>query len=151
MEQRDYIKEDDLLISCLSPKGSCSTNNENSMILDINYKDFNLLLTGDIEGQGEVALNEVLLELSKKEQGYDILKVAHHGSKNSTSNEFLSIAGPKHTVISSGKNNSYGHPHQELLDRLKETNSKIYTTANEGAITVITDGKLMQIESFLGK
>ncbi len=151
MEQGDYIKEDDLLISCLSPKGSYSSNNENSMILDINYKDFNLLLTGDIEGQGEVALNEVLLELSKKEQGYDILKVAHHGSKNSTSNEFLSIVGPKHAVISSGKNNSYGHPHQELLDRLKETNSKIYTTTNEGAITVITDGKLMQIESFLGK
>ena len=93
-------------------------------------------------------LNEILLQLNKKEHGYDILKVAHHGSKNSTYNEFLSIVSPTYSIISSGKNNSYGHPHQELLDRLTACNSKIHLTKNEGAITLITDGQFMQIKGY---
>jgi competence protein ComEC len=59
---------------------------------------------------------------------YDILKVAHHGSKNSTSEEFLKLIQPEYSIISCGKNNRYGHPHKELRDRLKQIKSEVEIT-----------------------
>ena len=64
----------------------------------------------------------------------DILKVAHHGSKNSTSEDFLRITKPKIAIISCGKANRYGHPHKEVLERLKAGGSQIRRTDEEGAL-----------------
>ena len=66
----------------------------------------------------------------------DILKVGHHGSSGSSSEEFLKWAVPQYAFISCGKNNSYGHPHAETLERLETTGSKIFSTAECGAISI---------------
>ena len=69
----------------------------------------------------------------------DILKIAHHGSKTSTSKEFLKAVDALMAIIEVGKDNQYGHPHQEVLDRLK--NIPIFQTGNEGDIEILTNGK----------
>lgn len=97
MKEGDFIKNGDLLIKCLHPIANrpYSSKNSNSLVLDVSYKKFNLLLTGDIEDEGENFLNGVLssqknLYFNEKLE-YNILKVAHHGSKNSISEGFLKI------------------------------------------------------------
>ena len=94
------------------------------------YENFDMLLTGDIEKEGE----KQLLNLLSK--GYDVLKVAHHGSKNSTSDELLETTGVKIGLISAGENNLYGHPHAETLQRLAERNCRVWNTADCGAVSV---------------
>jgi len=93
-----------------------------------------LLLTGDVEGRGEEDLLEELMARSIRE--VTVLKAAHHGSRNSSSKAFLDQVCPKLTVISCGRNNRYGHPHEELLERLKETETLLLQTSQSGAITV---------------
>ncbi|WP_422487415.1 ComEC/Rec2 family competence protein, partial [Gudongella sp. DL1XJH-153] len=78
-----------------------------------------MLLTGDIEAKGEKEITRLL------NKDYDILKVAHHGSKNSTSKEFLDQVNAEYGIISCGENNRYGHPHRELLQRLEEEDMEI--------------------------
>ena len=70
-----------------------------------------------------------------------ILKVAHHGSKNSTSEEFLKAANPKIAIISCGKGNRYGHPHEETLERLEKVDIPWFCTKDYGAIIVTVDDK----------
>ena len=98
---------------------------------------------GDVEGQGERLLTERLT------QTYDVLKVAHHGSRNSTSEEFLAAAGPSVALISAGRDNRYGHPHEETLERLTGAGGAVFETARGGAVTVRTDGRRMTVTTFL--
>ena len=77
------------------------------------------------------------------------MKVAHHGSKNSTSEEFLTIIKPELSLISCGKNNRYGHPHTELIERLQQSGPNIMITTEAGAITIKTDGERMVVEEYL--
>ena len=76
------------------------------------------------------------------------MKVAHHGSKNSTSEEFLEMIKPELSLISCSKNNRYGHPHEELLERLDDIGSEVVITFESGAITIKTDGRRMWVEEF---
>lgn len=92
-----------------------------------------ILLTGDLEGEGET---EVLSELSKRKIHVDLLKVAHHGSKYSTTDRFLMQVRPQIAVISAGRNNRYGHPHEELLERLKGIEAGVLRTDLQGAISL---------------
>ncbi len=78
-----------------------------------------------------------------------VLKAAHHGSAYSTPAEFLEIFLPCYTVISCGKNNSYGHPHKELLERLEESGTEVMITYETGAVTFKTDGKKVWVQKFL--
>lgn len=105
-----------------------------------------MLLTGDVEGKGEGALLE---QLSQRGIGQvDVLKVAHHGSGGSTSEELLELIQPRCSVISCGKDNRYGHPHPELLQRLEDCGCLIYQTQESGAVTVrVKDGKV-SVEGF---
>ena len=80
---------------------------------------------------------------------YDVLKAAHHGSKNSGTEPFLEIVKPSVTLISAGADNRYGHPHEETLKRLEAAGSRVYSTQENGAITVRTDGETMEIEGVL--
>ena len=117
---------------------------DRSMVLKVQYKEFDLLLTGDVEGKGEEILTK-----NKSVGKIDVLKVAHHGSKNSTTKEFLDLAKPKVALISAGQKNSYGHPHKETLKRLQEYGVRIYNTQEAGAVTIETDGKRMRIEEYI--
>jgi len=77
-----------------------------------------------------------------------LLKVAHHGSGYSTKEEMLSALRPRLALISCGKDNRYGHPHKELLERLENAGCRIFITAQKGAVAVETDGRQVWVESF---
>ena len=81
-------------------------------------------------------------------QSYDILKTAHHGSGNSTKEEWLARVNPRIALISCGEKNSYGHPHEELLERLKNQGCRIYLTPRDGAVTVQSDGEFYEVTKF---
>lgn len=108
-----------------------------------------LLLTGDVQGDGEAALLEELKRRGIK--GIDVLKVAHHGSRNSTPEELLEQLCPKAALISSGRNNRYGHPHAELLERLEANGVYIVQTARSGAVKVTFREGGIRIWSYLSE
>lgn len=110
--------------------------NENSIIIELTYGEKKFLFTGDAE-----VANEKL----RSWDDIDVLKVAHHGSRTSSSEEFLEQVKPEYAIISCGQDNDYGHPHQEVIDRLKGV--KIYRTDEEGTILVTSDGENLEFES----
>lgn len=114
------------------------------MVLQVKYGEFEMLFTGDVEGEGE----EMLMEQQKLSQ-IDVLKVAHHGSKHSTTEELIRKLRPQYALISAGRKNSYGHPHMETIERLKKYGVQLYSTVESGAITVTTDGREMWIEEYI--
>jgi competence protein ComEC len=111
-----------------------SDSNNASVVSKLIYKNFELLLTGDIEKSVENKLIKANIDLTA-----DILKIAHHGSKTSTSEAFLKAVNAIMAVIEVGADNKYGHPHQEVLDRLK--NLIVLQTSREGNIQILTDGE----------
>ena len=103
--------------------------NDNSIVTYTNLNNHNIILMGDATKKVE---NYLINEYNLPKM--DILKVGHHGSKTSTSENFLKIVNPKYALISVGKNNNYGHPNKEVINRLK--NKKVYTTKDNGMIHV---------------
>lgn len=134
---------------CLHPSGDFSGRdaNETSLVVQLSYGSFSLLLTGDVEKEGEEELIAFL-----KEQGIGditVLKTAHHGSGRATSQALLAQVQPAVAVISCGRNNSYGHPHEETLSRLAEAGTRVYRTDESGTVTVtVRDGRV-QVEEYL--
>lgn len=134
-------------IRCLAP---CADNltgdkNEDSMVVLIQYGEFEMLFTGDLEGEAEAALTREL-----EEQGItaDILKVGHHGSANASSEAFLDALEAEAAVISCGKNNSYGHPSSETLERLEDAGMQVFVTSEVGAVQIKTDGQEYKIYTY---
>lgn len=140
----DYIENEGVKVRCLHPFQDFETKERNaySTVLDVRYKAFTMLLTGDISTEEEGYLLEAL---GNEKNTYTILKVAHHGSKFSTTEVFLDKIRPKFSVISCGENNSYGHPSEELVKRLENIKSKIWRTDLSGQIAVETDGEEMVV------
>lgn len=125
--------------TCLHPeKGQEAENiNASSGCFLVESGGWTLLLTGDVEAEGE---SQLLEEIKKAGiTGLTILKVAHHGSGYSTSAEFLDTVRPRFSVISCGKNNVYGHPHEALLERLVESGTDVWLTMESGAVTMWSD------------
>ena len=189
LHEGQQLRDDELLFQCLHPsKGYRAEDlNETSMALLVTYREFSMLLTGDVQGAGEEHLTQELqdwkepgvtqmqdvIRISGEEESMEeesiederiegqieekrpqnkmganhteteltILKVAHHGSKNSTSEEFLKAANPKLAIISCGEGNRYGHPHEETLERLDKVDVPWFCTKDYGAITVTVDDK----------
>ncbi|MDD6201604.1 MAG: DNA internalization-related competence protein ComEC/Rec2 [Lachnospiraceae bacterium] len=135
MSARDVLRDGDLTIQCLYPKKGQEkkSDNDTSLVLEVKCRDFQALFTGDLEEEGERELLQHYGQLSKN---YTLLKVGHHGSDTSSSMEFLTWANPKQAIISCGKNNRYGHPHKETLERLEEIDCKVLRTDRMGAIEV---------------
>lgn len=129
----DKIKIGEMNFECIFPEEKAAGEaNENSMVLSLDAAGIKILLTGDIEGEGEGELVRALQKSGK----YDFYKCAHHGSKGSSSAKLLEIVQPAATLISCGKGNRYGHPHKETIERLKENGSRIYVTTECGAICI---------------
>ena len=123
-----------------------SAQNNDSLVLRLQYGNRTVLLAGDAEKQAE---KEMLAENSSEAMRADILKIGHHGSKNSTTLEFLTTVHPGVAVISAGEDNPYGHPNQELLERLEQVRVRILRTDRDGAVHVLTDGKRLEITCFI--
>ena len=194
LHEGQQLQDGELLFQCLHPsKGYRAEDlNETSMVLLVTYREFSMLLTGDVQGAGEEHLTQELqdwrepgvtqmqdvIRISGEEESMEeesieeqsienerieeqieekrsqnkmganhaeteltVLKVAHHGSKNSTSEEFLKAANPKLAIISCGEGNHYGHPHEETLERLEKADVSWFCTKDYGAITVMVDGE----------
>lgn len=113
--------------------------NNNAIVMKLKYNNFSMLFTGDIE---EIAEREIVKTYKdKKIFKSDILKVAHHGSKTSTTEELLKEIKPRVSLIGVGKNNLFGHPTNEVLERLEQINSLIYRTDLNGEITINVNSK----------
>ena len=115
--------------------------NEYSVVIRLTYGDNAFLFTGDIEKVNE---NELLS--SKQTLLADVLKSPHHGSRTSNTQGFINAVQPKYGVICVGKDNSYGHPHSEVLKRL-ENHMTVYRTDKNGTITVTSNGTDINIET----
>ena len=124
-------------INIISPEDNLKFNdlNNNSIVFSLKYRKFSILFTGDIEREAE----EYLIKKYKKTNilKADILKVAHHGSKSSSTQEFLKEINPKIALIGVGADNNFGHPNFEVIDRLKNYDVKIYRTDECGEISII--------------
>ena len=121
-----------------------ATGNEFSNLIRVSYGEASFLFTGDliVEQEQQVLANGTHVAST-------VLKVGHHGSRTSSSQEFLTAVNPGWAVISCGYNNSFGHPHKEILNRLTScTKAEILRTDQQGAIVFRTDGKRIKVESF---
>lgn len=150
---------DALRLTCLHPQKDFVTDSDNaaSAVIAVRYGQTRFLLTGDVEGNGEQQMleymkwmgdqlkNQYKVDISQK---IDVLKVAHHGSKNSTSEEFLDYVNLDYAIISCGKNNIYGHPHEALMARLSEAACTTAVTAQTGAVLVQSDGNVVSVQKY---
>ncbi|MTT32493.1 DNA internalization-related competence protein ComEC/Rec2 [Terrilactibacillus sp. BCM23-1] len=128
VQKGDTINFSTYAFHVLSPTTNQDSNN-NSIVLHTRLGGLNWLFTGDLEEEGENQLIKNYPRLS-----IDVLKVGHHGSQSSTSEQFLNVIKPNYAMISVGKNNRYGHPNQEVLQRLSSSHIKIMRTDQLGAI-----------------
>lgn len=132
LKSGDSIIDGDTVIECISPDAVISDDiNNNSLVVMISNKEvgYSALFTGDIGFDTEN-------RISNKTIKADYLKIAHHGSKNSSSLDFLKSVSASISVISVAKDSPYGHPHQEALDRISETDSKLFRTDEMGEIII---------------
>lgn len=109
--------------------------NNYSAVIKLSYKNCKFLFMGDAQKLSEQEILDNNIDIS-----CDILKVGHHGSNSSSSEEFLDKSDPKIAVISCGKNNNYGHPHKKTLKELKKRNIQVYRTDLDGNIILLSDG-----------
>ena len=119
--------------------------NNDSLVLRVRYGRHSFLLTGDVEKQIERRMLEEN-EISPT----DVLKVAHHGSRTSSTEEFLEAANPAFAIISAGFENSYGHPNGEVLDRLAAHHAAVFRTDQDGLVSIRTDGRRLFVETWRG-
>ena len=134
-QPRKTYKEGEFEIQFLSPDVDFGDTNDNSLVTMVTYKNIKALFMGDAERKVESYLTEHNYSLSA-----DILKIGHHGSRNATSNEFLYNVNPRVAVIQCGEGNSYGHPHEETLHRIKNRQIPLLRTDTKGTIVLRTDG-----------
>ena len=120
--------------------------NNDSIVMRWAFGAESFMLPGDAEKQSE---RDILSENAPENLRADVLKVGHHGSKNSTTDEFLAAVHPRVAVISAGENNPYGHPSPELLARLANAGVRILRTDRDGAVRIFTDGNRLDISCFV--
>lgn len=111
--------------------------NTGSIVGRLIYGDTSVMFPGDAPDE----IENYVLALDQEKVNSDILKVGHHGSRTSSAPEFVAAVSPQAAIISSGKNNSYGHPHKETLDTLQKAGIEVLNTADQGTIIFKSDGK----------
>ena len=143
-KEGDKMQYGKLGIEIISPEKNASGENvnEEGIVFYVEYGRFRGLFTGDIGFKTEENLTDKLRDIT-------FLKVGHHGSKNSTGEEFLKKIMPETGVISVSRTNTYGHPSQDTLTRLVNVGCRYWCTMDKGAVTVETDGKCVKADTFL--
>lgn len=120
------------------------SDNNHSVVFRLVYGSRSFLFTGDIEAQTERFLAQQPENLRS-----DVVKVAHHGSKTSSTTDFIQATNAKFAVISVGRESPYGHPHRQTLENWRSANAQILTTGENGTISFTTDGADLQLETFV--
>jgi len=139
---------EELCVEVLHPPPAGSRNvreaddNQDSVVLRVQQGSFALLLTADIDAEGEAEL----LQMGQPLQA-TLLKVAHHGSTSATSARFLAAVSPQMAVISVGAGNRFGHPGEEVLQRLEQADCRVFRTDAQGTVEVVTDGQRCWVKS----
>ena len=136
----------DYFVQVLYPDKAYDENNDSSAVIKATIEDVTYLLMGD----ADIGIENKLIEEYGAELHCDVLKVGHHGSDTSTSEEFVRVASPNYSIISVGEN-SYGHPTQEVLDILNSFGSTVLTTLEKGDILSLIGNGRMQIIGVDGK
>ena len=137
----EYLTKGDVLkidssttMEILSPSTITDKNNLNSIVSLLNYKGYEFLFTGDAEKENE---SEILSSCNLPD--IEFLKVGHHGSSSSSTDEFIAKLKPEAVAISCGYNNDYGHPHRSVLDTFRENGSVVYRTDKNGSLVFYCD------------
>lgn len=120
------------------------SGNNDSIVLRLQFGERTILMTGDLEKEGEAAILN-----AKNEVASDVVKVPHHGSKTSSTAAFVAASHPRLAVISVGLTSIFGHPHKEVVERWRASGADVVTTGKRGTITVKTDGKTLSVDSFV--
>lgn len=141
----DVIRFGEVEVSVLWPpaEGELSTNNE-SIVLRLQFGERSILLTGDIEKLAEQSLLQ-----SGQSLNADVVKVPHHGSKTSSTDDFIRATNPMLAIVSVGRKSMFGHPHAEVVQRWQGSGAKVLTTGNSGTITITTDGHTLRLKTFI--
>lgn len=137
----DTFSFNGLTVEVLGPQQEYSDFNNNSIVLQVTAGETKFLFTGDAEEAAERDILQAGYDLQS-----DVLKVGHHGSSTSTSEDFLQAVSPKYAVISVGMGNSYGHPEKETLEKLENIGAEIYRTDLQGTIVCSTDGETITFQ-----
>lgn len=130
------------VVQILGPQKAYDDPNDTSIVLRVAYGDTSFLFTGDAERTAEADILEAGYDLSST-----VLKVGHHGSDTSTSYPFLREIMPEYAVIQVGKDNSYGHPTEDTLSRLRDADVKVYRNDLQGTIICTSDGKAVSFST----
>jgi competence protein ComEC len=120
--------------------------NDDSIVLELRWRDASVLLTGDIGREVERALAATIPPARLR-----VMKMPHHGSLTSSSADFVRAMRPTVAVVSAGRANHFGHPVPEVLERYRAVGAEIFRTDRDGAITVETDGMSMDVQTFTGR
>lgn len=147
VEEEDRIVLDhknNIYFEVLSPSNLLKDSevNDRSVVLKLIYKNTSIIFTGD----ASIGVEKYLVSVYGENLNSDILKVGHHGSKTSTSEEFIGFVSPKYAIISAGKENDFGHPHQEVLDILNSFEVQVLQTKDRATIVARSDGNKLWIE-----
>ena len=127
----------DITLEFLGPIYLSDNLNNMSLVIKLTYKNKTFLFMADAESEEEANL----IRQYKENLKADVIKVGHHGSDSSSSLDFLTLVQPEYAVISVGKDNDYGHPHQATLNALQQVGAKVYRTDRDGTIVCTTDGE----------
>lgn len=134
----------DVSVEILGPNDLAAPNlNNTSIILKVSFGKFSALITGDAEVEQE---RQQLSTLAGKLPA-TVLKAGHHGSRTSSSEEYLQAVDPELVVVSAGHGNQYGHPHEEVLNRLNRLGINTLITKSSGTITIISDGETYEVKT----
>ncbi|QQS41030.1 MAG: ComEC/Rec2 family competence protein [Acidobacteriota bacterium] len=118
------------------------SDNDNSVVLRVEYVARSFLLTGDIERGAET-------RIARHRIRADVVKVAHHGSRTSSSEVFVNTVGADFAVIPVGKRSQFGHPHRGVVERWQASGARVFTTGRSGTVTISTDGSLLEVRTYL--
>ena len=148
LKRGDVLSFDEAKIEILFPVADESTqavsDNNHSLVLRLIFRNKKFLFTGDIEKETESKLIENPLFLEA-----DVIKVAHHGSRTSSTPNFINAVKADYAVISVGRQSQFGHPHREVVERWENSGAKILKTGERGTISVSTNGKNLEIQTFI--
>ena len=147
---KDRIAIDDVEVTARHPEPADwerqKVRNDDSMVLELRWRDVSVLLTGDI---GRAVERPIAARIPPAR--LRVLKIPHHGSLTSSSAAFLDAVRPQIAVVSAGRSNHFGHPVPEVLDRYRSIGAEIFRTDQDGAVQMDTDGQSIEIRTFTGR